>query len=156
MSLTTDPTDPELGRGSDPGKVPQNKKYLVLSDEELAQGFVRPVRTKYIHVGRRLCGKPEPGRTHDDPKKVWVCAEPPGHEGECFNVTQEVPIDKVAEVQRTHTLGGCGVETRMAEKIAQTYARNPKFYGATYCVGCERHLPVSEFVWSDTDEIVGS
>jgi hypothetical protein len=41
-------------------------------------------------------------------------------------------------------------------KLAQTYARNPKFYGATYCVGCQKHLPVGEFVWDSDGEVVGS
>jgi hypothetical protein len=50
----------------------------------------------------------------------------------------------------------CGVETKMNMEIAKTYARNPKFYGSTYCVGCEKHLPVSEFKWSNSDEVVGS
>jgi hypothetical protein len=50
----------------------------------------------------------------------------------------------------------CGVETRMGDALSETYARNPKFYGATYCVGCEKHLPVAEFTWSADDEVVGS
>lgn len=43
----------------------------------------------------------------------------------------------------------CGVETRMGTAIAETYARNPSFYGSTYCVGCRMHLSVSEFDWLD-------
>jgi NAD-dependent deacetylase len=100
-SLTTDPSDPDLGRGSDSEKVPQNKKYLVLSDEEKAKGYVRPVRTTYIHKS-------------------------------------------------------CGGVTQMGVSIAETYAREPKFYGATYCVHCSKHLPVDEFVWDGTEELVGS
>ena len=49
--LTTDRNDPRLGRGSDATPGPQNKTYLVLSEEERAKGFVRPVRTSYRHVG---------------------------------------------------------------------------------------------------------
>ena len=99
--LTTNPKDKELWHGIDNEKVKQNKKYLGLPQEELDKGFIRPVRTKYIHTK-------------------------------------------------------CGVETKMNLQIAETYARNPKFYGSTYCVSCEKHLPVSEFKWSNTDEIVGS
>lgn len=51
---------------------------------------------------------------------------------------------------------GCGAETRMHREIAETYARDPKFYNGTFCVGCKTHLPLAEFVWSDTDERVGS
>jgi hypothetical protein len=50
----------------------------------------------------------------------------------------------------------CGTLTKMSEPIAETYARDPKFYGATYCVGCSKHLPVDEFVWDGTNEKVGS
>lgn len=79
----------------------QQKGYVVLSDEERAKGFVRPLRTRYIH-------------------KV------------------------------------CGGETTMNQKIAETYARDPKFYNGTFCIYCSKHLPLSEFLWSDTDETVGS
>jgi hypothetical protein len=51
---------------------------------------------------------------------------------------------------------GCGVETRMHREISETYARDPKFYNGTFCVGCKKHLPLEEFIWSDTDERVGS
>jgi hypothetical protein len=47
--------------------------------------------------------------------------------------------------------GGCGAVTTMNVTIAETYARQPNFYGATYCVGCMKHRPVGvdgEFVWS--------
>lgn len=50
----------------------------------------------------------------------------------------------------------CGTTTRMGQAIAETYARDPKFYGGTYCVACRMHRPVSEFVWDGTNEVVGS
>jgi hypothetical protein len=53
--------------------------------------------------------------------------------------------------------GGCGTLTTMHRTIAETYASNPGFYGATYCVGCMMHLPVREFIWDDgSDQTVGS
>lgn len=45
----------------------------------------------------------------------------------------------------------CGAETVMGRDLAETYARNPKFYGATFCVGCGGHFPVGEhgeFTWA--------
>lgn len=98
---TTNPNDPRLGHGPDVEPGPQNRVYLVLSDEERAKGFVRPVRRKYVHTE-------------------------------------------------------CGVVTTMSVAIAETYAREPRFYGATYCVGCQMHLPVAEFIWDGTSEVVGS
>jgi len=50
----------------------------------------------------------------------------------------------------------CGFSTTMSKSIAETYARNPKFYGSTFCVGCSDHFPVGEFTWVGSDEVVGS
>ncbi|MES2867845.1 MAG: hypothetical protein V4703_14000 [Actinomycetota bacterium] len=49
MSLTTDPSDPRLGRGVDKAPGSQHHVYLVLSEEERAKGFVRPYRDAYRH-----------------------------------------------------------------------------------------------------------
>ena len=50
----------------------------------------------------------------------------------------------------------CGTLTTMSRSISETYARDPKFYGGTFCCECKKHLPLSEFVWAGTEEIVGS
>lgn len=47
MGVTDDRNDPAL---KEHGLDGQQKKYLVLSDEELAKGFVRPVRRAYVHI----------------------------------------------------------------------------------------------------------
>lgn len=101
MGITTDRTDERLTHGIDAEPIEQAEVYLVLSDEEIAKGFVRPVRSRYIHR----------------------------------------PCDSV---------------TSMGTKLSETYARDPKFYGATYCCHCMKHLPVSEFVWLIDGEVVGS
>lgn len=104
MGLTIDKNDPELGYGSDDKPVPQQKKYLVLSMEERAKGFVRPYRDTYLH-----------------------------------------------EV--------CHTTTTMGRVISETYARDPGFYGATYCCHCRKHRPVGEngeFVWAGTSIKVGT
>lgn len=100
MGLTSDRNDPDLGYGVNDEPVPMNKKYLVLSEEELSQGYVEPYRDSYSH-----------------------------------NV--------------------CGRDTVMGRQIAATYARDPKFYGATYCVSCAKHRPLTEFYWKGTDQFVG-
>lgn len=42
----------------------------------------------------------------------------------------------------------CGVVTLMrGDDLCLTYATNPGYYGATFCMGCREHLPISEFVW---------
>ena len=102
MAGTTDDRgDPRLGRGVNDTPVPQNDVYLVLSEEERAKGFVRPLRRSYRH-------------------------------------------------------NSCGVVTTMGLKLCETYARDPKFYGATYCTGCSMHRPVAEFNWIEDGAEVGS
>lgn len=51
--VTSDPSDPRLTHGINETPVEQAEVYLVLSEEERAKGFVRPVRTSYIH---ETCG----------------------------------------------------------------------------------------------------
>lgn len=79
----------------------QQKAYVVLTPDERAKGFVRPVRHSYIHEK-------------------------------------------------------CGALTKMANDLAETYARDPKFYSGTFCVGCRTHFPLNQFVWDGATEKVGS
>lgn len=72
----------------------QQKGYVVLSPEERAKGFVKPVRRSYIH-------------------------------------------DK------------CGTLTTMGRSLAETYARDPRFYSGTFCCGCSTHFNLHEFHWED-------
>lgn len=154
MPTTTDPNDPRLERGADEKPRPQAEAYLVLSEEERAKGFVRPLRRSYRHVGPPGPKYPLRDLTGEE-KERWAGTGYVKYEaypesaapalGELW--TQE-RLDKVAK--------GCGTVTIMAPAIAETYARDPKFYGATYCMGCQMHLPVAEFVWDDDGSVVGS
>lgn len=160
MSLTDDPKHPGLGRGVDDKPVPQHDTYLVLSAEERAKGFVRPVRHSYVHVG--IAGPKYPlqditaeqkGWWKDDPEPfVKFEPFPPGaHGNSTGRYWTQKKLDSVGK--------GCGVRTTMGQALALTYARNPHFYGATYCVGCSMHRPVGEdgeFVWSGTEIRVGT
>lgn len=53
----------------------------------------------------------------------------------------------------------CGGVTTMASSIAETYARDPSFYGGTFCCHCKKHFPIGkdgEFVWDGTNQKVGT
>jgi len=50
----------------------------------------------------------------------------------------------------------CGTVTTMGRSLSETYARDPSFYGATFCVNCNKHLPVAEFTWTKDGAVVGS
>jgi hypothetical protein len=43
----------------------------------------------------------------------------------------------------------------MGRALSETYARDPHFYGATYCVHCSMHRPVAEFRWIEMDGTLG-
>ena len=165
ISTTTSGRPPEPGYENAAAPAPinpatgQHRAYWVLSEEERAKGFVRPVRSTYIHAGRRVCGKPyETERPLDAGGVVWICIDKPNHAGECTRGKQatQPQLDRFA---RTGFLGGCGTTTSMGRALAETYARDPKYYGATFCVECRGHFPVGEhgeFVWFGTDEKVGT
>lgn len=102
MGITDNPDNPCLDEVDE--TTGMQECYLVLSAEERAKGFVRPLRTSYLHLI-------------------------------------------------------CGTITTMGLGIAETYARDPKFYGGTFCMGCRNHFPVGEsgqFVWDGTAEKVGT
>lgn len=143
MPLTTDPNEPSLKQIRPDG---QQESYLVLSEKERAEGYVRPVRTVYRHTGIRPVHPTRP-LTPDEQKH---------HASRGYVVWEEYPPGESAVVGRFWTQeqlsGGCGVETKMSQEIAETYARDPIFYGATYCCNCKKHFPVGangEFVWQD-------
>lgn len=62
----------------------------------------------------------------------------------------------VRPVRRTYVHQKCGGATTMGLALAETYARDPRFYSGTYCVGCGTHFPVGtdgEFVWDDGTKV---
>lgn len=164
MSLTNDPNDPRLGHGSDDTPAPQNETYLVLSPEERAKGFLRPLRRSYIHNGRDLTPNPLRDLTPDEQDRYplatygYLKAEVLG------TYPCDDPACEATEHERLrfwtqkdfNSLTGCGATTTMGLELCETYARDPKFYGATYCVGCSMHRPVAEFVWAEDGQRVGS
>lgn len=76
--ITENPEDPNLRKIRPDG---QQRAYLVLSEEERANGFVRPVRNSYTHLK-------------------------------------------------------CGTVTHMGQALSGTYARDFRFYSATFCCHC--------------------
>ncbi|MDA8260243.1 MAG: hypothetical protein M0Z99_32195 [Betaproteobacteria bacterium] len=162
MSLTDDPSDPRIKRGPpDEAPVPMHDTYLVLSPEERAKGFVRPVRRSYKHVG-------SPGPEY--PLRDLTDEEKDRHNGgtgdEGYIKYEKYPDSMSPRVGRFWTRAqlegagkGCGTVTTMGQALAETYAREPGFYGSTYCCGCMMHRRVGvdgEFVWDGTNERVGT
>lgn len=149
--LTTISTDPRLTRGVDDVPTPQADVYLVLSEEERKRGFIRPYRDSYRHAG----SSPKyPLRDLTDEEKQRY--EDMNYEK--FEIYPESMLPKTGKfwTQKQLNLRGCGTVTTMGRELSETYARNPHFYGATYCAGCHMHRPVEEFVWTTDGKVVGS
>lgn len=152
MPVTDNPNDPRLGWGVDKEPVKQQEVYLVLSDEERAKGFVRPYREVYRHVGKQAALYPLRDLTEEEktrlPEYVKYEKYPESESPKVGKYWKQSELDSIE--------AGCGQITMMARPIAETYARNPHFYGSTYCTTCQKHLPIDEFVWNGTEERVGS
>lgn len=156
--VATDGIDPEYdGQVAPKGVNPEtgmHRSYYALSEEERAKGFVRPVRRSYRHVGvqPRYPTRPlteaernlhSPASYHD-----YVVFEPypDGEEtGKAGRFWTRAQLDS-----------GCGAVTTMDLALAETFARDPNFYRATYCATCKDHFDVGEFAWDGTDERVGT
>ena len=145
MPVTTDPNDPRLGWGTSDEPASQNEVYLVLSEEERAKGFVRPVRFSYKHVGEQ---GPKYPLVDTADEKVKYEKYPDSESPVTGRYWNQKVLDNIGK--------GCGTVTSMGRALAETYARDPSFYGSTYCAGCGLHKPVSEFVWVDDGSVVGS
>lgn len=149
MSVTTNPNDSGL---QEIGPDGQQVSYLVLSDEEIARGFVQPVRTSYRHVGTLGPQHPTRGLTADESKRYSAYG---------YVLFEEYPEGEAArgrfwtQTKLDHVGQACGKVTHMSLPIAETYARQPGFYGGTFCSGCGHHGPVGldgEFVWVEDGE----
>ena len=150
-TISGNPPDPDY---ADKGNAPQPVKangqhadYYVLCDEERAKGFVRPVRYSYMHTGL-----PAPKY----PLRDLTATEHEQYDQYGYLKFEEYPPAAGCGVGRYWTQPmldrlnkGCGTTTSMGQKLAETYARDPYFYGATFCCACGTHFPVAEFVWED-------
>lgn len=128
----------------------QQKGYLVLTEEERAKGFLRPVRRSYVHRGVRP-QYPLRALTEKELEQFK------GFDYVAFEPFPESERPKTGQYWTAAQLAsGCGAVTTMSQEIAETYARDPGFYGSTFCCACGAHLPVAQFVWDGTDDVVGS
>lgn len=130
----------------------QQQTYVVLSAEERAKGFVRPVRRTYVHVGVRpkyplVDLTAEQAERADGLGYIKYEKYPEGH-GALGRYWTKAQLNS-----------GCGQPTSMGIALAETYAREPGFYGGTFCSHCGVHFPVGaagEFVWQYTTIRVGT
>lgn len=60
----------------------------------------------------------------------------------------------IRPIYTSYTHKVCNTSTSMGLELCETYARNPKFYGSTYCCHCQKHCLVSEFIWDNSNGLV--
>jgi hypothetical protein len=100
----------------------------------------------------------------DDRNELDTTIQPDGMQKD-YLVLSEAERAKgfVRPVRESYQHLKCGAITTMGRAIAETYARDPSFYGGTFCATCRDHFPVGadgEFVWVEhgqpTDLKVGT
>jgi len=134
-------------------KTGMYKDYWILCESERSKGFVRPLRQTYKHVGTRP----------KNPTRELTIEELERYKQYGYIFFEKYPENESSITGRFWTKeqleSGCNGNTTMNISIAETYARNPEFYGATFCSHCKKHFPVGEegeFVWEETNEKVGT
>jgi hypothetical protein len=70
-------------------------------------------------------------------------------DGQHENYPVNTEGEYVAPIRRTYVHRKCGVATKVSMNIAETYAKNPRYYSHTFCVGCKEHMPINQFEWED-------
>ena len=158
-SVTTDgrPPAPGFENASAPqpiGSNGQHGAYWVLSEEERSKGFVRPVRHAYRHVGLAAPQYPLRDLTAEEAERY----EPYGYVKFEEYPESESSLVGIYWTQKRLDLisGGCGTVTTMGPALCETYARDPSYYGSTFCCACGAHFPVGEFRWTADDSVVGT
>lgn len=75
---------------------------------------------------------------------------------ECYLILPEEERARgfVRPVRRSYRHVKCNTVTSMGQALAETYARDPYFYGATFCVSCGTHFNLitdskHQFLWTD-------
>lgn len=114
-----------------------------------AASYVRPLRMSYRHIGVRPNGPTrrltvsEEATYHSYGYVAYEPYDPPRDGGAIGRYWTERQLKS-----------GCGRVTTMPEHCAVTYARQPNFYGRTFCCECGEYFPVGaegEFLWIEAD-----
>lgn len=115
---------------------------------EARQQFVRPVRTRYKHVGARPSGALR-DLTPDEQRSFA------GLGYSKFETREHARGGVVGRFWTDRQLNsGCGTVTQMGLVLAETYAANPAYYGKTFCSHCRDYFDVGqhgEFIWVEQD-----
>jgi len=84
--------------------------------------------------------------------------DPDTHQQKGYVILSQEERDKgfVRPVRKSYVHKHCGATTIISNSIAETYARDPKFYTGTFCFQCKTHFPIDQFWWEGTKETLGT
>lgn len=131
------------------------------TDEELRRAFaMEEIKADPDHDPYKttLSGK-APDPNYDGPAPQPINEVTGQHADHWILSDEERKKGFIRPVRDSYRHKVCGQVTTMPRKIAETYARNPGFYGATFCCTCGEYLPVGEhgeFIWLDDGTKVGT
>ncbi len=133
-------------------------KRLTREDAEKNRLALDVLQQKSEQHGAKVCtlsGKP-PDPTYDE---LHNAPQPVRENGQHADYYVLCPEERakgfVRPVRQEYIHDKCRTKTHMGLALSETYARDPKFYGATFCCGCGAHFPVAEFKWLD-GEVLGT
>ncbi len=101
-----------------------------------------------------LSGKPPEAESPGAP--VPINSDTGQHKDHWILPEEERAKGFIRPVRLQYVHDRCGGLTSMPQAIAETYARDPSYYGSTFCISCKKYFPVKEFLWDSTNERVGS
>ncbi len=95
----------------------------------------------------------------DDPNSPCLKEIKADGQQQCYLVLSEEERAKgfVRAVRQVYRHEKCGTTTHMGTALAETYARDPAFYGGTFCVHCGSHFRLvgedgtRQFAWIGKD-----
>lgn len=97
-----------------------------------------------------------------DPNDEGIKKILPSGQQEKYLVLSEEERKKgfVRPLRRKYKHVACGTVTTMGLALCETYARDPHFYGGTFCAGCGNHFNlvkdgVRQFHWDEDGQGVG-
>jgi len=69
----------------------------------------------------------------------------PNGQQKCYLILSDEERAKgfVQPVRQSYRHKACGCVTTMGLALAETYARDPKTYGGTFCCACGEHFPLA-------------
>lgn len=131
----------------------QYERYAVLPESDRRKGFVRPYRDTYKHIGPREPRFPLLDLTQEQQDRYAAYGYV---KYEKYPDSGGSVVGKFWTQGELDRVGKCGYTTSMGRALSETYARDPKYYGATFCAHCGQHYPVGEdgeFVWLDGEKV---